>query len=89
MYAMLGTQLDLAFLVLIASRYCLNLLPDYQEQVKRIIRYILSILDARLEFNRTSKAELIGFTDTEYAGDRKDSKSIGSYVFTIRGTAVS
>lgn len=89
MYAILGTRPDLAFSVSIASRYCSNPLPDYQEQIKRIIRYVLGTLDTGLEFDRSLTAELIGFTDAKYAGDRKDSKSIRGYVFTIRGTAVS
>lgn len=88
MYVMLGTRLDLAQSVLIASRYYANLTKDYQEQTKRIMQYIRGILEARLEFTSTN-TNLIGFSDAKYAGDRLDSKSIRGYVFTLGGTIVS
>jgi len=38
--------------MLIASRYYLNLLKKYYEQIKRILRYVLEILETRLEYSR-------------------------------------
>lgn len=74
--------------MLIASRYCLNLLKKHYEQIKRILRYILGILETRLEYSR-DYADIVSQSDAEFVGDRLDSKLIRGYIFTIRGTAVS
>lgn len=88
MYTILGTRLDLVFSMLIASRYCSNLLKKHYEQIKRILRYILGTLETGLEYSR-DYADIVGQSDAEFAEDRLDSKSIRGYMFTIRGTAVS
>lgn len=88
MYTILGTRLDLAFSMLIASRYCSNLLKKHYEQIKRILRYVLGILETRLEYSR-DYADIVSQSDAEFVGDRLDSKLIRGYIFTIRGTAVS
>lgn len=50
MYTILRTRLDLAFSILIVSRYYSNLLKKYYKQIKRILRYVLGTLESRLEY---------------------------------------
>jgi hypothetical protein len=53
MYAMLGTQLDLAFTVSTLSKYCINLGLLHAQVVQRVFRYLRKTLDYGITFGGT------------------------------------
>ena len=68
MYAMLGTQPDLAFAVSVVSQYASNPNFFHWQTVKRIFRYLKGSLKLQLTFRRPLQV-LSGFSDADWAGD--------------------
>ena len=90
MYAMVCTRPDIAQAVGLVSRYMENPGKTHWEAVKYIFRYLRGTPDHGLVFGgRDRDFSLVGFCDSDYAGDRDRRKSTSSYVFTIDGTAIS
>ena len=58
--------------------------------VKRILRYIKGTEDYGLLYKKGDmKGELIGFSDSDFAGDCHDRKSTSGHIFFFGGMAVS
>jgi hypothetical protein len=58
---------------------------------KRILRYIKGTMDYGIVFNKPDKKsiELIGYTDSNWCGDKDDRKSTAGYVFLYGGSPIS
>ena len=56
---------------------------------KRIFRYLKGTTDFGIMYKTTGKSRLIGFLDSDYAGDLDDRKSTSGSVFIISSRAVS
>ena len=56
--------------------------------MKWILIYLKGTLNFCLEFGRTNST-LVGFVDSDYAGDLDRRRSLTGYVFCIGGCAVS
>ena len=50
---------------------------------KRILRYIAGTRDYGIMYVSTENKELIGYTDSDFAGSLDDRKSTSSYVFHL------
>jgi hypothetical protein len=82
MYAMLGTQLDLAFTVLTLLKYCSNLTLEHSIAVQRVLRYLRKTLNIGITYNGQENPAvtdvtdgllstgITGFTDSDWAGDK-------------------
>ncbi|KAL5757330.1 hypothetical protein ACOSP7_019941 [Xanthoceras sorbifolium] len=88
MYAMICTRPDIAHAVSVVSRYMSNPGKEHWQAVKWIMRYLRGTTDSCLEFGR-SKGHLVGYVDSDYAGDLDRRRSITGYVFTLGDTAIS
>ena len=60
---------------------------------KRVLRYLKHTADAKLVFpgpgRASNSAVLVGYTDSDWAGDKGDRKSQGGYVFQTFGAPIS
>ena len=54
-----------------------------------IMRYLKRTLEFGIWYQREGKSELLGYTDSNYAGDVDDSRSTSGYVFLMSGGAVA
>ena len=88
MYAMVCTRPDISQAVSVVSRYMANPGKEHWQAVKWILRYLKGTSNFCLEFGRTSNS-LVGFVDSDYAGDLDRRRSLTGYVFCIGGCAVS
>ncbi|KAG8501467.1 hypothetical protein CXB51_003773 [Gossypium anomalum] len=88
MYAMVCSCPDLSYAVSAVSRYMANPGKDHWKAVQWILRYLRGTTDVCLQFGRT-KDGVIGYVDTDFAGDLDRRKSLTGYVFTIGGCAIS
>jgi hypothetical protein len=88
MYAMIYTRPDLAHVV---SRFILNPGKEHWNAVKWILRYLKGTFHLGLLFDKNSvkKISVMGFVDSDFAGDLDKRRSISSYVFSLYGSAVS
>ena len=67
-----------------------NPTKEHYNGVKRILRYIKGTEDFRLFYKKGDlKGELIGYSDSDFAGDCNDQKSTSGHIFFFGGIAVS
>ena len=88
MYAMVCTRPDIAYAVGVVSRFLSNPGRQHWEAVKWIMRYLRGTSKLKFTFG-SGKPVLIGYTDSDMAGDVDNRKSTSSYLMTFSGGAVS
>ncbi|WVZ81831.1 hypothetical protein U9M48_029166 [Paspalum notatum var. saurae] len=79
---------DLSHALSVVSRYMANPGKEHWKAVQWIFRYLRGTANACLQFGN-SKSGLVGYVDSDYAGDLDKRRSLTGYVFTIGGCAVS
>ena len=84
------TRPDILFSVGILSRYMENPNQEHYNGVKRVLRYVKGTEDYGLLYKKGDlKGELIGYSDSDFAGDCHDRKSTSGHIFFFSGMAVS
>ena len=89
MYAQVCTRPDIAFAVGMLGRYQSNPDIDHWKAAKKVMRYLQGTKDYMLMYRRTDNLEVIGYSDSDYAGCIDSRKSTSGYVFMLAGAAVS
>lgn len=93
MYAMLGTRPDIAYAVGALSKYCSNPGKTHWQQALHILRYLAGTREYGLKFDgklsHDMSSLILGYTDSDWAGDLDTRRSTGGYVFKMSGAAVS
>ena len=56
---------------------------------KRVLRYLKDTVDYGVFYRKGGVGDLIGFTNSDYAGNIEDSKSTSGYVFMMSGGTVT
>ncbi|KAH8152156.1 uncharacterized protein LAJ45_03582 [Morchella importuna] len=92
MYAALGTRPDISFAVTVLSRYNIQPLQMHLTAAKRVLRYLKSTAHYKIHFigqQASSEIEnslgICGYTDSDWAGNTLDRKSVGGCIFTGNG----
>ena len=81
---------DLLYSMGILSRYMEKPSQEHLNSVKRVIRYVKGTADCELFYKKGAlNSELIGFSDSDFAGDIGDRKSTSGHIFFLGGMAVS
>ena len=88
---MVSTRPDISFTVSILSRFMQEPRELHWRCVKRLLRYIKTTKDYCLIYtkNKTSKYELVGYSDADYAGSIDDRKSTSGYVFKLNNCIIT
>ncbi|KAL6633353.1 hypothetical protein ACP70R_026024 [Stipagrostis hirtigluma subsp. patula] len=89
MYASTCTRPDISFAVGMLGRYQSNPGKDHWVAAKKVLRYLQGTKDYMLTYKRSSHLEIIGYSDSDYAGCVDPRKSTFGYVFLLAGGAVS
>lgn len=90
MYSMISTRPDIAFSISLLSRFMSNPGRDHWAALKWLLHYLNGTLGRGLHYyNWSGVFELIGYVDSDFAGDKDGRKSTTSYFFTIAGNCVS
>jgi hypothetical protein len=84
-----ATRLDLMFVVSLISRYMEHPTESHMLATKRILRYVKGTTKFRMFYRKGGDIEFCGYTDSDYAGDQDDRKSISGYVFMMNSSAIS
>ncbi|XP_034197107.1 secreted RxLR effector protein 161-like [Prunus dulcis] len=61
----------------------------HYQAAKRVLRYLKGTVDYGLFYKKGKSNELVGFSDSDYAGDLEDRKSTSGHVFMLSSGAVS
>ncbi|KAH9703677.1 hypothetical protein KPL70_011177 [Citrus sinensis] len=91
MYAMVLTRPDISHAVSVVSRYMATLGNEHWKAVKWIMRYLSGTLSCGLVYgkNKGSCEGLLGFVDSDYAGDLDRRRSLTGYMFLFNGCLVN
>lgn len=88
MYLMMGSRPDLAYTVSTLSKFSSNPTPDHFSTGKRVLRYLQSTSTLSLAYIMNSETQLEGYSDSDWAGDKDDSKSTSGYLFSLSGAMI-
>lgn len=83
------TRPDLMFLVSLISRFMANPTELHYQATKKALRYVKGTMNYEILYEKKGVEELVGFTDSDYAGDIEDRKSTYGYVFMLSEGAVA
>ncbi|XP_049381189.1 secreted RxLR effector protein 161-like [Solanum stenotomum] len=83
------TRPDIMYSVSLISRYLENSKETHLLAAKRILRYLQGTNDLGILYRKRGKSNLIGFTNSNFAGDKDDRKSTSGYVFMFGSGAIS
>ncbi|CAN6485003.1 unnamed protein product [Victoria cruziana] len=89
MYAQVCTRPDIAFIVGMLGRYLSNPGKDHWKAVKRVMRYLQGSNDNMLIYRKSDDLEILGYSDSDFAGCQDSRRSTSGYVFTLAGGAIS
>ncbi|KAG6411307.1 hypothetical protein SASPL_129387 [Salvia splendens] len=81
------TRPDILYATGLVSRYMENPTTTHFKAAKRILRYIKGTIDYGLLYSATNDYRLVGYSDSDWAGDTDDRKSTSGYVFYMGDTA--
>ena len=71
------------------GRYQSNPGIDHWKAAKKVLRYLQGTKDYMLTFKRFDKLEVIGYTDSDFAGCLNSRKSTFGYLFLLAEGAIS
>ena len=83
------TRPDIMYVIGLTSRYMTDPKEEHMQIAKRVLRYLKGTLNFGLWYGRVDKLKLTAHTDSDYARDIDDRKSISGYVFMINNVAVN
>ena len=84
------TRPDILFAVGILSRNMENPNQEHYIGVKRVLRYLKGTENYGLFYKKgVLRGELIGYSDSDFAGDSTDRKSTSGHIFFLGGMSVS
>lgn len=84
MYAMLCTRPDLSIALNLLSRFQNKNNKELWQCLKRVLRYVKGSLKLKLIYKRNDyKDMLVGFVDSDWAGDELNRKSTSGFLFKL------
>ncbi|KAI3463923.1 hypothetical protein Pfo_020586 [Paulownia fortunei] len=89
MYAQVCTRPDIAFIVGMLGRYLSNPGMDHWKAVKRVMRYLQRTKEYMLIYRRSDFLEIIGYSDSDFAGCQDSKRSTSGYIYLLAGGAIS
>ncbi|KAL4319722.1 hypothetical protein GQ457_18G015860 [Hibiscus cannabinus] len=89
MYAQVCTRPDIAFAVGMLGRYQSNPGIDHWRAAKKVLRYLKGIKEYMLTYERSDHLEVIGYSDSDFAGCVDSRKSTSGYIFMFASGAIS
>ncbi|RYR09971.1 hypothetical protein Ahy_B05g078415 isoform B [Arachis hypogaea] len=84
-----ATRPDIVFGVGLLSRFIEEPCTNHLQAAKRILRYIKGTLNDGIYYENTNEVNLVGYTDSDWAGDIETRKSTSGFVFHLGSGAIS
>ena len=83
------TRPDIAYAVSVMGQFMHCPSEDHMDAVMRILRYLKSSPGKGLMFSKNGQLEVLGYTDSDWAGNMKDRKSTAGYFTFLGGNLVT
>ncbi|XP_050886395.1 secreted RxLR effector protein 161-like [Lathyrus oleraceus] len=88
MYAQVCTRSDITFAVGILGRYQSNPGMNHWKAAKKVLRYLKGTKDYMLMYRQTDNLDVIGYSDSDFAGCVDSRKSTPGYIFMMADGAI-
>jgi transposase InsO family protein len=92
-YAASGTRPDISFAVSALGKYSGNPDKSHFAALKRLLRYLRGTTEYGITYkgtgDRASQPQLVAYSDSDWANDRADRRSVTGYAFLLSGGAIS
>ena len=89
LYLLNWTRPDITYAVNTVAKCSSNPAQAHWTAIKQIIRYLKGISGFGIRYAKASKQSILGYCDTDWAGDANDRKSTSGYVFVMAGAPIS
>lgn len=91
MYAAMSTRIDVVYTLQVLSGHLREPREYHMTAAKHLFRYLKGTLDMCLKYPKVTQEDpvLTAYSDSDYAGDRLESKSTSGYVTYLGGCAVT
>ena len=89
MYAMVETRIEIAFATSMVSRFAKNPSSEHFNAIDQILRYLAGSPERGITFGGEKELKLIGYSDSDWAGDHADRKSTSGFIFMLNGGTIS
>ena len=89
MWAVMMTYSDLAYVMLILSRYLSNSEKKHLSLLKNVFCYVSDTLDIDLMFMSEDTSNIVEFTDSDFAEVVNECKLTGDFVFMLAEDCIS
>jgi hypothetical protein len=88
---LMNTRPDITFSINYVSRIMEKPREDHRAAVKHLLRYIAGTLDHGVFYSKGKKGDhqLIGYSDTDYAGDVDDRKSTSGMLYCLGASPIT
>lgn len=85
------TRPDIQYAVTTLAQFSANPGIKHLEAMKRLLRYLRGTADFKLHLGRrpNSGINLVGWTDSDWAGDIDTRRSVGGFVFDVAGSSIT
>lgn len=83
------TRPDLMYVVSLLSRFMEAPTVLHHQALKRVFRYLKGTTELGIFYKNSGNESLIGYSDSDYAGDLDDRKSTSGYIFKMSSGAVA
>ncbi|XP_059461806.1 secreted RxLR effector protein 161-like [Corylus avellana] len=89
MYAQVCLRPDIAYAVGMLGRYQSNPGMEHWKAAKKVMRYLQGTKNHMLTYKNVDYLEVIGYSDSDFAGCKDSRKSTSKYVFMLGGGTIS
>lgn len=87
-FLMVKTRPDITFATSVVSRFVKNPGHQYTETVKTILQYLKGSKERGITYGGQDNLLVKGYSDSDWAGDKKSWKSTSGFVFMLNGGPV-
>ena len=88
-YAIIHTRPDIAFPMGRLSQYLSDPAEHHRQALKELLRYIRSTVDRGIIYGNSRSPDFIDYSDSDFAADKLDRKSVLGYVCMLGGGPIS
>ena len=90
MFAAIVSRPDIMYAVTVVSRFLANPSKEHWTAVKKIIKYLKNTMNHGIMFDgKYDDLKLVGYSDSDYAGDPDSRKSTSGYLFKLANGPVT
>ena len=86
---LMNTRPDMAFAVGYLSRFMEDPRQEHMAAMKHLLRYVAGTIDYGLAYTSNAELNLVGYSDSDMAGDVDDRKSTSGILYFLDGNPVA